>query len=111
MAYVLLDTEIRGLEELRKQDDLRAPGCGAAHQALGAGDVLIRIPIAGHLDGRDRQRPRRLSKVLWLVGHGTPASRMRANPAARFYARNPRKRLALGRPQVWLLRCARERST
>ncbi len=43
--------EVRGLEQLLDQDDLRALGGGLAHQPVGIGDVGLAIPGTGHLGG------------------------------------------------------------
>ncbi len=48
---VRLLAEIRGLEQLLNQDDLRALGGGLAHQFFGLRNVGLAIPGAAHLGG------------------------------------------------------------
>ena len=62
MLGILLDAEIRRLEQLLQQDDLRALVGGLARQALGARDVGVDVPVARHLGGGDRD-PARLVRA------------------------------------------------
>ncbi len=57
MTHVLLDAEVRRLEELRKQDDPGTPRSCFAHARLGLRDVRVDVPRAGELGRRDRHRP------------------------------------------------------
>ena len=72
VPHVLLDAEIRRLEQLRQQDDVRAGGGRLAHQPLGTRDVRLRVPAAGHLNGRHRHRAGGTAKVLRLARHQAP---------------------------------------
>ena len=49
MTRVLLDAEVRRLEQLLDEDDLRALLRRLPHQPLGRGDVRVDIPAAGEL--------------------------------------------------------------
>ncbi len=57
MPHVLLDAEVRRLEQLRQQDDLGALARGLAHRGFRLRHVGVDVPAAGELRGRDRDRP------------------------------------------------------
>ena len=52
VARILLDAEVRRLEQFLDQDDLRALLRRLAHQLLGVGDVRCHVPAAGELRRR-----------------------------------------------------------
>ena len=81
VAVVLLDAEIRRLEQLLQQDDLRALTRRPAHQRFSACDVRIDIPVAGELRGRDRDLARRGGEMGWLHDARTPECGDGAVPA------------------------------
>ena len=49
--------EVRPLEQLGDEDELRALGGGLADEPLGGGDVGVDVVDHRHLDRRDGQRP------------------------------------------------------
>jgi hypothetical protein len=55
MALVLGAAEIMALEQFRRQDQLRAPPGGIAHQVGDGGDILLDAVGEGELEGRDGQ--------------------------------------------------------
>jgi len=63
VTRVLLDAEVRRLEQLGQEDHLRAPRGRLAHQLLGPGDVAFDVPVAGHLDGGHCHRSGRAPEV------------------------------------------------
>ena len=72
VTHVLLDAEIRRLEQLLQQDHLRATRRGLAHQRLGAIEVRIGVPTAGELGRGDGDGPR-----SWLQVRGKAHARLR----------------------------------
>jgi len=73
MTHILLDTEVRRLEQLWQQNNLRAAPGGLAHQLLRLGDVGIGIPAAAHLDGGDTHHSRLAPEMIRLSGHRKPS--------------------------------------
>src|SRR6202043_2418296 len=69
VTRVLLYAEIRRLEQLGQENDLRAPRGRLAPQLLRPGDVVPAVPVARHLDGGHRHRSRRAPEVLRVPGH------------------------------------------
>ena len=91
MPHVLLDAEVRRLEQLGQQDDLRAALRGLAHGLLALGDVAVGVPVARELGCGDRHGARCAAEMLGF--HAVPQSktlpgfRMRAGSSAPLMAR------------------------
>src|SRR5262249_384797 len=63
---ILLDAEIRFLEQLLQQDQLRTVTRRAAYQRFGPIDVRSAVPITGKLRRGHRDPARRTVEMLWL---------------------------------------------
>ena len=91
VPHVLLDAEVRRLEQLGQQDDLRAALRGLAHGLLALGDVAVGVPVTRELGGGDRHGARCAAEMLGF--HAVPQSktlpgfRMRAGSSAPLMAR------------------------
>ncbi len=53
---LLVGAEIGRLEELLQEHEVGAAARRLAHEVLGAGNVRLGVPVAGHLRGRQRHR-------------------------------------------------------
>src|SRR6266481_2960063 len=60
MPRGMILAEVRSLEQLLDQNHLRAAARGLADQFLGARDVRVAVPTAGHLSGRYRNLAHRV---------------------------------------------------
>src|SRR5688572_11414245 len=88
MARVLLDAEVRRLEQLLDEDDLRATLRGVADQAFGRGDVPVDVPAAGELHGRNRDLALSSIQMRGLTHANTlPGLRMPLGSSARLSRR------------------------
>src|SRR5579862_6507863 len=83
VAHILLDAEVRCLEQLGQQDDLRAACSSLPDQLLGADDVARAVPVAGHLHGAHHDGSRGAAEVLGLRGHRNPSQREAARSASK----------------------------